>query len=125
MDRFFSAIPVFGFFVMTLLLVLGGAECGYRWAKKRQARRDQEKEAPINAMVGATLGLLAFLLAFTFGIATGAFHARKVALVQEVNATRMTYLLCDVIPAAHRAEIRTTLREYVDQRLRWANGEPG
>jgi hypothetical protein len=124
MDRFLSAIPVFGFFVGTLVLVLAAAECGYRWARKRQARRELEKEAPINAMVGATLGLLAFLLAFTFGIATEAFHARRVALLQEVNAIRMTYLLCNVIPEAQRTEIRTVLRLYVDQRLRWTTGAP-
>ena len=82
----------------------------------------------MGAMVGATLGLLAFLLAFTFGIAADAFHARKVALVNEANAIRMTYLLSSVTPEAHRSEIRTVLREYVDERLRWADGkqdEPG
>lgn len=82
----------------------------------------------MGAMVGATLGLLAFLLAFTFGIAADAFHARKVALVDEANAIRMTYLLSSVTPEGHRSEIRTLLREYVDERLRWASGkqdEPG
>ena len=82
----------------------------------------------MGAMVGATLGLLAFLLAFTFGIAADAFHARKVALVDEGNAIRMTYLLGSVIPEAHRSETRTVLREYVDERLRWASqkqDEPG
>jgi hypothetical protein len=74
-------------------------------------------------MVGATLGLRAFLLAFTFGIAADAFHARKVALVDEANAIRMTYLLTSVIPEAQRSEIRTVLREYVDERLRWASGK--
>jgi hypothetical protein len=75
-------------------------------------------------MVGAALGLLAFLLAFTFGIAADAYHARKVALVQEANAIRMTYLLTGAIPEAYRAEIRIVLRQYVDERLRWANGQP-
>ena len=74
-------------------------------------------------MVGATLGLLAFLLAFTFGIAADAFHARKVALAEEADAIRMTHLLTSVIPDAQGAEIRTVLREYVDERLRWASGE--
>jgi fumarate reductase subunit C len=68
--------------------------------------------------------LLAFLLAFTFGIAADAYNARKLALVDEANAIRMTYLLSDVIPEAHRVEIRTVLRKYVDERLRWANTQP-
>src|SRR5262245_15134618 len=121
MARLFSAIPFWGVFWGTLFLVIASVEVGYRWARKR---REREKEAPVSAMVGATLGLLAFLLAFTFGIAGDAYHARKVALVNEANAIRMTYMLSNVVPEAYRAEIRTVLRQYVDERLRWANQEP-
>ncbi len=128
MNQLFTDLPIWGVFVGTMFLVLATVEGGYLWARHRQKERELEKEAPVAAMVGATLGLLAFLLAFTFGIAADAFHARKVALVDEVNAIRMTYLLSNVIPQTHRAEIRSLLREYVDERLRWANGmqdEPG
>jgi len=104
--------------------VLASVEVGYRLARQRQKVHELEKEAPVGAMVGATLGLLAFLLAFTFGIAADAFHARKEALVKEASAIRITYLLSDVVPQAYRAEIRTVLREYVDERLRWADGQP-
>jgi hypothetical protein len=124
MNSFLADIPIFGLFVGTLFLVLASVDVGYRWAKRRQARQELEKEAPVGAMVGATLGLLAFLLAFTFGIAADAYHARKVALVQEANAIRMSYLLCATLPETHRAEIRQVLRQYVDERLRWANGQP-
>ncbi|MGH8034944.1 MAG: hypothetical protein ACREO9_06955, partial [Lysobacterales bacterium] len=102
MNRFFADIPIWSVFVGTLFLVLMAVEVGYRWARKRQENQDIEKEAPVGAMVGATLSLLAFLLAFTFGIAADAFHARKVALVDEANAIRMTYLLGGVISEAHR-----------------------
>jgi hypothetical protein len=124
MEQIFTELPIWGVFVGTLLLVVMSVEAGYRWARQRQQKREREKEAPVGAMVGATLGLLAFLLAFTFGIAADAFHARKVALVQEANAIRVTYLLANTIPEAYRSEIRTILREYTDERLRWANGQP-
>lgn len=124
MDSFLADIPILGVFVGTLFLVLASLEVGYRWAKRRQEQQELEKEAPVGGMVGATLGLLAFLLAFTFGIAADAFHARKVALVEETNAIRMTYLLSGVIPETHRAEIRIVLRQYIDERVRWANGQP-
>lgn len=124
MDQVFTDLPIWGVFVGTLLLVLVSVEVGYRWARQRQQQREREREAPVGAMVSATLGLLAFLLAFTFGIAADAFHARKVALVQEANAIRVTYLLVNTIPEAYRSEIRSILREYTDERLRWANGQP-
>ena len=76
-------------------------------------------------MVGATLGLPAFLLAFTFGMAADHFHARKVALVEEANAIRSTYLLAGVIPEPYRTEVRTVLPAYVEERLRWAGVEQG
>ena len=121
MDQLFSNAPIWSVLFGTLFLVLASVEAGYRWARRRQKDRELEKEAPVGAMVGATLGLLAFLLAFTFGIAADAFHARKVALVEEANAIRMTFLLSDVIPEGPRSEIRTVLREYVEERLWWAN----
>ncbi len=115
----FTEIPLWGVFAGTLLWVIASVEAGFLLARQRQKDREREKEAPVGAMAGATLGLLAFLLAFTFGIAADAFQARKVALVNEANAIRMTYLLSATVPEVHRSEIRTVLREYVDERLRW------
>jgi hypothetical protein len=122
-EGLFAALPIWGVFLVTMVLVLFSVEGGYRWARYKQQRAAQEKEAPVGAMVGATLGLLAFLLAFTFGMAADHFHARKVALVDEANAIRTTYLLAGVIPEPYRTEVRTVLPAYVDERLRWAGVE--
>ena len=119
----FAAIPLWGIFIVTLLLVLLSVEGGYRWAKYKQKRSEQEKEAPVGAMVGATLGLLAFLLAFTFGMAADAFHARKHAIVAEANAIGTTYLRTGLIREPHRTQVRKVLRDYVQERLQWAGVE--
>src|SRR5262245_60233607 len=124
MQRVNTYLPIIGVFVGTLILVLASLEGGYRWGKRRQAKRELEKEAPVGGMVAATLGLLAFLLAFMFGIAADSFQSRRVALAQETSAIRMTYLLSDVVREPSRAEIRLVLREYIDQRLRWADNRP-
>ena len=118
-DGLFFHVPIWGFFIGTLLLVLVSVEAGYRWARYRQTRSQQEKEAPVGAMVGATLGLLAFLLAITFAMAADSFHARRVALLDEVNAIRTAYLRTDLIVEPQRTEVRKLLAEYVDQRLHW------
>lgn len=119
----FASIPVGGIFFGTLLLVLVAVEIGHRWARKRQQARDTEKEGPVGAMVGATLGLLAFLLAFTFGVVADAFHARRVALTEEVSAIHVCHELAAALPPADRDEIRAVLRRYVDERLKWSAGE--
>jgi hypothetical protein len=124
-----TPLPFWVLFVGTLVVVLLSVEVGYRWARHRQrlfeTTEEQEKEAPVGAMVGATLGLLAFLLAFTFGMAADSFHARKVALLDEANAIRTTYLRAALIPEPERTEVRRILREYTDERLQWAGVETG
>ena len=46
-------LPIWGIFIGTLLLVLLSVEGGYRWARYKQKRSEQEKEAPVSAMVGS------------------------------------------------------------------------
>ena len=56
----FAALPIWGVFIITLLFVLLSVEGGYYWARKKR-RSEVEKEAPVGAMVGAVLGLFAFI----------------------------------------------------------------
>ena len=65
-----DALPLWGLFIAILGVVLISVECRYRLGKFRLSRCEQEKEAPVGTMVRATLGLLAFILAFTFGLAS-------------------------------------------------------
>ena len=119
-------LPLWGVFPLTLLLILLTIEGGYRWAKSKSVQKNKEKEAPVGAMVGATLGLLSFLLAFAFGLSVDHFNARRVALLNEANAIRTTYLVAGAIEEPHRTEVRRILRSYVHERLEWTGVEkPG
>jgi hypothetical protein len=122
-----DALPIWGLFLLVLLIVLISIEIGYRRGRvvQQQDEDRKEKEAPVGAMAGATLGLLAFLLAITFGIAEDSFNARKVALLEEVNAIRTTYLRTAFIPEPNRDEVRRILRQYVDERLQWTGVPDG
>jgi len=111
-----DALPLWGLFIFILLVVLLSVECGYRLGKYRRSRSEQEKEAPVGTMVGATLGLLAFILAFTFGLAAARFDARRQVLLDEANAIGTTYLRAGTLPE-HGEQIRTLLRDYVTARL--------
>lgn len=124
MNSIVADLPLLGVLVWTLVLTLASLELGYRWANRRKAKRKLENESTVGGVVAATLGLLAFLLAVTFGIAADAFHARKVALTEETAAIEMSYRLTDLASEADGAQVRAALRQYVDQRLRWANGQP-
>lgn len=111
-----DALPLWALFIVILLVVLLSVECGYRLGKYRRGRREQEKEAPVGTMVGATLGLLAFILAFTFGLAASRFDTRRQLLLDEANAIGTTYLRAGMLPERGE-QIRALLRDYVGARL--------
>jgi hypothetical protein len=111
-----DALPLWGLFIAILAVVLLSVECGYRLGKFRLSRREQEKEAPVGTMVGATLGLLAFILAFTFGLAAARFDTRRQMLLDEANAIGTTYLRAGMLPE-RGDQIRGLLRDYVGTRL--------
>lgn len=111
-----DTLPLWGVFGATLLLVLLSVEGGYRLGRYRHKVSSREKEGPVGAMVGATLGLLAFLLAFTFGLAGTRFDARRAVVLDEANAIGTTYLRAAMLPES-RDEVRTLLQDYVDVRL--------
>jgi hypothetical protein len=111
-----DALPLWGLLMAILLLVLLSIEGGYRLGQYRRRRSEEEKEAPVGAMVGATLGLLAFILAFTFGLAAARFDTRRQVLLDEANAIGTTYLRAGMFPD-RRDAIRALRRDYVDTRL--------
>lgn len=109
--------PLWTIFPITVAIALVAVELGYRLARYRQKRSLEEKESPVGAMVGATLGLLAFMLAFTFGLAGSRFEDRRQILLSEANAIGTTYLRAAMLPAPMNVEARNLLREYTDVRL--------
>ncbi len=109
-------VPLWALLAATVLLVLGAIECGYRLAVFRMRQSDKVADAPIGSVIGGTLGLLAFLLAFTFGMAASRFESRRELLLDEVNAIGTCYLRADLVPDPARLEIRQRLREYVHLR---------
>ena len=111
-----DVLPLWGLFLAIVVLVLAAIEGGYRLGSYRHRQSGDEKEAPVGAMVGATLGLLAFMLAFTFGMAASRFDTRRQLVLDEANAIGTTYLRTAMLPE-RRDEIRALLRSYVDVRL--------
>ena len=69
--------PLWTILPLTVVLGLAAFEFGYRVARYRQQLHQEEKESPVGGMVAGTLGLLAFMLAFTFGLAGSRFEDRR------------------------------------------------
>lgn len=118
-----DAIPVWVFFVGTVLLVMVFIEAGYRLGTVAHRTSEEEKESPISGVAGAVLGLTAFILAFTFAIVADRYDARKALVREDAHAIRVAYQRADFLPAPDRAESKQLLKRYLEARL--AYGESG
>src|SRR6185369_13183253 len=112
-------IPVWGLFVTTIVFVFAVVEIGFRLGEVKRRRNDDVKDAAVGPMVGATLGLLAFMLAFTFGMAATRHDTRRTLVFDEANALQTAYLRADLLPQPHSTKIRRLLRDYVEVRFQW------
>ena len=67
--------------------------------------------------MGATLGLLAFLLAFVMSMASDRYDNRRQLVVEEAQVIRSAYLQAGYLVEPYPQEIRSLLKEYIDLRI--------
>jgi hypothetical protein len=112
-NHLFDLIPVWGIFAV---LILGGFlifEIGYRIGDLHQRRTPDEKEGSTGLLVGALVGLLALLLAFSVGMASDLFNTRRNLVTTEANSIRTVYLRAGLVEEPYRTAVRELLREYI------------
>src|SRR4051812_44559467 len=112
-----DVFPIWVLIPITLLIGAAAVEAGYRVAVWRKRRAQDHTEPPAAPIVAATLGLLAFLVAFTFGSAASRFEERRQSVLAESNAINDAYLRTQMVPEPMSSNARSLLREYVDARL--------
>lgn len=117
-DRFSIWWVLFG----TMGLMLSCIEIGI-WRGKRRLRSGKGKLEVSGAMVAAVMGLLSFLLAFTFNAAATRAETRKALVVKEANAIEQAWLRAGLLEEAPRGALRGLLRDYVDVRVKAVLGE--
>ena len=117
MDKFhlFEFLPLWVTFVLIVLLVLLSIWVGSYVAKRKGP--ETEAEGPIGTAASATLGLLAFILAFTFGLTASRYDTRRQLMLDEVTTIETTAMRADLIPEPHRSEVHTLIKRYVGIRI--------
>ena len=78
--------PLFLVVVCAILAQVIFIEIGFRYGQKHQGPSKKAQMAQVRAIMGASLGLLAFMLAFSFSIAQQHFETRTNAYMMEVSA---------------------------------------
>ena len=112
-----DAIPIWALLLATILLVMIAVEGGYRLGRRAQRRANKEKVPPVSSIVASALGLLAFMLVFTFGIVSSRYDTRKSLVRDEANVIRTVWMRSDFLPEPDRGESAALIRAYVDDRL--------
>lgn len=115
--EWFQSVSIFFLFVATIAFILLFFEVGHRIAKYYQSHNENKVDTIQGPMAGAMLGMLAFVLAFTFHLAAARFDLRKHNVLEEVTTINKAYLVADLVAQPYRAEMKRLLREYVDIRL--------
>ncbi len=108
-------VPLWILFVLTVAYVFFAILAGM--ALGRKLREPGEAGEGLGTVIGATLGLLAFMLAFTFNMTANRFDVRKSLLVDEVTAIGTAYLRAGLLSEQYAGAVRQLLEEYVELRV--------
>jgi hypothetical protein len=114
--HFFDLIPIWSLLIGTIALMVLFIEFGFRLGRKAQATAKKAQTSQVRAIMGAGLGLLAFMLAFTFSTAQSHFEARVQNLAEEARIARNAFMQADMMVEPERTQVKELLRDYVELR---------
>lgn len=113
-------MPLWAVFAASTLIIVVSVISGAAIGRIR-AKRTKKGELPqLGGSVAATLGLLAFMMAFTFGSTTSRWDERKSLVLEEANAIGTAYLRSALLPEPQQSNVKKLFGEYVDLRLNLA-----
>lgn len=113
----FSKLPV-GVLVLTAILgTLMFIEIGYRLGRTVYQKQIHENNSVTSSVTGYILGLIAFIMAFTFNLVSVRYDIKKALVREETNAIRTAWFRSDFLPDSDRVEAKKLFMEYVEVRL--------
>jgi len=116
-NHFFDTISIELLFLLTVAFMLLMLEAGYRFGLRAQNQSAKAQTAQVRALMGATLGLLAFMLAFTFSNAQSHFEDRMQYQIDEAVVAKNAFMQAGLGEEPLRTRARELLLEFVDVRL--------
>jgi hypothetical protein len=105
--------------VVLFFLLIAFYFLGYQLRLRKMARSKEPIGEDLGAISGTLLGLLALMLAFTFGMSNSRYDSRRALVVEEANDIGTVILRTDIFPDSIRQELRAQLKEYVKARVEY------
>jgi hypothetical protein len=103
-------------FLFSVLSLWAAARLG-AWLRNRRPALQEKERDDVSVILGATLTLLGLIIGFSFSMAISRYDQRKNYEEAEANAIGTEYLRADLLPPDAAANVRTLLRQYLDQRI--------
>jgi hypothetical protein len=116
LQEFLDSIPLLVYLLLAIIIMILPIEIGYRGGKYYRGKPDKSQMAQVRAIMGASLGLLAFMLAFSFAVAQKHFEERTNAYLLEVTAIDAAYRGASLLNQKSVSEARELLRQFVQLR---------
>ncbi|MDR2220233.1 MAG: hypothetical protein LBE24_06590 [Methylobacillus sp.] len=113
-DTFFWNTPLWVVSILLFLAMAAAREAGV-WARRRAGFAKAVSTGNESYILSAVLGLLALLVAFSFGMALDRYDARCKLVVSEANALSTAWQRTALFD--HPGQLRGLLLEYADARL--------
>ena len=112
-------------FISLALFLLFIAVCrlGFLVKKKALEKGIEDKQSGLAALEGSLLGLLALLLAFTFGMSASRHDRRLSVIVEEANDIGTAILRADLYPDSMRKASEKILKHMLKTGLRFMKPE--
>jgi hypothetical protein len=116
-ETFLDRSSVWLLYLITFAFLVIACELGFRMGRYGRSRWPEAGKATAGPIMGSALGLLAFLLAFTFGMSSSRFDARKQLVLDEAASILVAYKRAESLPEPQKSACTQLLRDYVQQRV--------
>lgn len=103
--------------VVLFLLLIAFYIMGHRLRLHNVEKSKDHSVEDLSAISGTLLGLLALLLAFTFGMSNSRYDTRRALVIEEANAIGTAILRTDIYPDSMRTLLKSHLQDYVEARI--------
>jgi hypothetical protein len=90
---------------------------GVSMAGRRKRKKNINTESGFGPVEASLLGLIAFLLGFTFSMALSRFETRREVMIKECNMIGTAILRTDLYPDSLKQLFRVDFKDYVNSRI--------
>lgn len=113
-------------FLVNVVGMLLWIEIGYRISTRAGANHAKAQHSQVRAIMGASLGLTAFMLAFTFATAQSHYEQRVQLMLEETRLANDAFLDAQFMAEPDRTLAREMVKSYLRDRLAIADlGQEG